>query len=153
MPLDSAPINLTHHFLIAMPGLQDELFSKSVVYVCEHSERGALGLVINKPSDINLKVLFDKVDLPLMRRQLAKLVLPMEQARSMMFQAADALRPHYLGLYLFELAGEYSSFNNADKVLVDAPPVRARRLLLCARTLLILETGLRLLGLRTLTRM
>ena len=70
MPLDSAPINLTHHFLIAMPGLQNELFSKSVVYVCEHSERGALGLVINKPSDINLKVLFDKVDLPLMRKDL-----------------------------------------------------------------------------------
>ncbi len=72
MPLDSAPINLTHHFLIAMPGLQDELFSKSVIYVCEHSERGALGLVINKPSDINLKVLFDKVDLPLMRTDLIK---------------------------------------------------------------------------------
>ena len=70
MPLDSAPINLTHHFLIAMPGLQDELFSKSVIYVCEHSERGALGLVINKPSDINLKVLFDKVDLPLLRTDL-----------------------------------------------------------------------------------
>lgn len=72
MPLDSAPINLTHHFLIAMPGLQDELFSKSVIYVCEHSERGALGLVINKPSDINLQVLFDKVDLPLMRKDLIK---------------------------------------------------------------------------------
>ena len=72
MPLDFAPINLTHHFLIAMPGLQDGLFSKSVVYVCEHSERGAIGLVINKPSDINLKVLFDKVDLPLMRKDLIK---------------------------------------------------------------------------------
>jgi arginyl-tRNA synthetase len=68
-------------------------------------------------------------------------------------QAVDSLRPHYLGLYLFELAGDYSSFNNADKVLVDDPPVRARRLMLCARTLLTLETGLRLLGLRTLTRM
>jgi putative transcriptional regulator len=67
---DSAPINLTNHFLIAMPGLMDEIFSKSVVYVCEHSERGALGLVINKPSDINLKALFDKVDLPLMRGDL-----------------------------------------------------------------------------------
>ena len=68
-------------------------------------------------------------------------------------QATETLRPHFLGLYLFELAGEYSSFNNADKVLVDDPAVRARRLLLCARTLLILETGLHLLGLRTLTRM
>jgi putative transcriptional regulator len=70
MSTDSAPINLTNHFLIAMPGLQDEAFAKSVVYVCEHSERGALGLVINKPSDINLKVLFEKVELPLMRADL-----------------------------------------------------------------------------------
>jgi putative transcriptional regulator len=63
-------MNLTNHFLIAMPGLEDAAFSRSVVYVCEHTERGALGLVINKPSDINLQVLFDKVDLPLGRMDL-----------------------------------------------------------------------------------
>ena len=67
--------------------------------------------------------------------------------------AGESLRPHFLCLYLFELAGEYSSFNSADKVLVDDPVLRARRLMLCARTLLTLETGLHLLGLRTLTRM
>jgi arginyl-tRNA synthetase len=67
--------------------------------------------------------------------------------------ATDTLRPHFLSLYLYELAGDYSTFNNADKVLVDDAAIRARRLLLCARTLLILETGLHLLGLRTLTRM
>jgi putative transcriptional regulator len=67
---DSAPINLTNHFLIAMPGLADEAFAKSVVFLCEHSERGALGLVINKPSDIKLQNLFDKVDLPLGRADL-----------------------------------------------------------------------------------
>ena len=70
MPADESPINLTHHFLIAMPGLEDEAFAKSVVYLCEHSARGALGLVINKPSDINLKNLFDKVELPLRRDDL-----------------------------------------------------------------------------------
>ena len=70
MPDDSASINLTNHFLIAMPGLQDEIFVKSVIYVCEHSERGALGLMINKPTDINLKALFDKVELPLLREDL-----------------------------------------------------------------------------------
>ena len=67
--------------------------------------------------------------------------------------ATEQLRPHFLSLYLYELAGEFSAFYNADKVAVDDPPVRARRLELCARTLLILETGLHLLGLRTLTRM
>ena len=71
MSADSAPINLTNHFLIAMPGLQDKLFGRSVVYLCEHSQRGALGLVINKPCDISLKNLFDKVELPLVREDLA----------------------------------------------------------------------------------
>jgi len=72
MATDSPLLNLTHHFLIAMPGLQDEAFSKSVIYMCEHSERGALGLVINKPSDITLKKLFDKVELPLHRSDLTE---------------------------------------------------------------------------------
>ena len=71
MATESPPsINLTHHFLIAMPGLEDEAFSKSVIYMCEHSERGALGLIINKPSDINVQGLFDKVELPLRRADL-----------------------------------------------------------------------------------
>ncbi len=70
MPPEDNPINLTHHFLIAMPGLQDQMFARSVVYLCEHSSRGALGIVINKPSDITLKNLFDKVDLPLERADL-----------------------------------------------------------------------------------
>ncbi len=70
MPPGDNPINLTHHFLIAMPGLQDQMFARSVVYLCEHSSRGALGIVINKPSDITLKNLFDKVDLPLERADL-----------------------------------------------------------------------------------
>ena len=72
MAIDSDLSNFTHHFLIAMPGLQDETFAKSVIYMCEHSERGALGLVINKPSDISVKKLFDKVELPLHRQDLTQ---------------------------------------------------------------------------------
>ena len=67
--------------------------------------------------------------------------------------ATGQLRPHFLCLYLYELAGAYSGFYAADKVIVDDPAVRARRLLLCHRTLVTLETGLHLLGLRTLERM
>jgi putative transcriptional regulator len=67
---DSAATNLTNHFLIAMPGLSDEVFGRSVVYLCEHSERGALGLVINKPTDIAVSTLFDKVDLRVGRAEL-----------------------------------------------------------------------------------
>ncbi len=64
-------MNLTNHFLIAMPGMEDSSFSKSVVYLCEHTEKGALGLIINKPSDINLQSLLAKVDLSLGREDLA----------------------------------------------------------------------------------
>jgi putative transcriptional regulator len=70
MTFDSAPINLTHHFLIAMPGLMDESFSRSVVYMCEHSDRGALGLIINKPSSLQMLDLFEKVELNLGRTDL-----------------------------------------------------------------------------------
>ena len=53
-----------------MPGLEDELFGRSVVYLCEHSERGAMGLIINKVADLNLRQLFDKLELPLRREDL-----------------------------------------------------------------------------------
>ncbi|HTB62214.1 MAG TPA: arginine--tRNA ligase [Opitutales bacterium] len=63
------------------------------------------------------------------------------------------LRPHFLCTYLHELAGEFSTFYNADRVMVDEPAMKARRLLLCARTLRVLEAGLHTLGLETLERM
>jgi putative transcriptional regulator len=58
-------LNLTHQFLIAMPGMVDPNFAGSVVYICEHSDNGALGLVINRPTDLTLSSLFDKIDLKL----------------------------------------------------------------------------------------
>ncbi len=70
MPDDFALTNLTNHFLIAMPGLQDEVFYRSVVYLCEHSDKGALGLVINKPCEISMPDLFEKLSLPLLRKDL-----------------------------------------------------------------------------------
>jgi putative transcriptional regulator len=63
--MTSARINLTNQFLIAMPGMVDDNFAGSVVYLCEHTDQGALGLVINKPIDIKLKSLFEKVELNL----------------------------------------------------------------------------------------
>lgn len=58
-------INLTNQFLIAMPSMADPTFSGTVVYLCDHSERGALGLVINRPTDIDLEALFSRIDLKL----------------------------------------------------------------------------------------
>ena len=71
MSQESPATNLTNKFLIAMPGMKDGNFAGSVVYLCEHNDKGALGLVINKPIDINLRNLFEKVDLTLEREDLA----------------------------------------------------------------------------------
>ena len=68
----SSSINLTNQFLIAMPGMGESTFAGTVVYLCEHTEKGALGLVINKPIDITLKNLFEKVELSLDRDDLAE---------------------------------------------------------------------------------
>lgn len=69
--MPTARINLTNQFLIAMPGMADDTFAGSVVYLCEHTENGALGLVINKPIDITVKNLFERVELQLESDELA----------------------------------------------------------------------------------
>lgn len=63
MPIET--INLTGHFLIAMPAMADPNFSKTVTYICEHNEKGALGVVVNRPTDMTLEGLFEQVDIPL----------------------------------------------------------------------------------------
>jgi putative transcriptional regulator len=70
--MPAAPVNFTNQFLIAMPGMGGDTFSGTVIYLCEHTDKGALGLVINKPIDIKLKNLFEKVDLSLDRADLAE---------------------------------------------------------------------------------
>ncbi len=65
MSKSSDRINLTNQFLIAMPSMADAVFAGAVLYICEHSERGALGLVINRPTDIMLQALFNRIDLKL----------------------------------------------------------------------------------------
>jgi putative transcriptional regulator len=64
-------INLTSHFLIAMPGMADPNFSGSLTFICEHNERGALGLVVNRPIDVTVGTLFRQVEIELEDEPLA----------------------------------------------------------------------------------
>lgn len=59
----TATVDLTNHFLIAMPGMVEGELAGTVIYLCEHGERGALGLVINRPIDMTLGHLLQKVDM------------------------------------------------------------------------------------------
>lgn len=57
--------SLANHFLIAMPDMADPNFGSAVVFVAEHGPKGALGLVINRPTDLDLATLFERIDLKL----------------------------------------------------------------------------------------
>jgi len=58
------PLNLTGNILIAMPGMEDPRFSQSVVYVCDHSDKGAMGLIVNKPAaDLSFAELLEQLDI------------------------------------------------------------------------------------------
>lgn len=54
---------LQHHFLIAMPGLHGDTFAGSLIYLCEHSPQGAMGLVVNKTLELGLDTVFEHLDL------------------------------------------------------------------------------------------
>jgi putative transcriptional regulator len=56
-------INLTHHFLLAMPGMTDPNFTGALTYLCDHGEQGALGIVVNRPMTLTLGGLFEQIGL------------------------------------------------------------------------------------------
>jgi len=59
-----------------MPAMADPNFSRTLIYVCEHNAEGALGIIVNRPTDMSLGTLFERVDLPLESRADAFVNLP-----------------------------------------------------------------------------
>ena len=57
-------MNLTHHFLLSMPQLTDDVFGRSVIYLADHNEDGAWGIVVNKPIGLELGEVFTQLDIP-----------------------------------------------------------------------------------------
>src|SRR5881396_1073913 len=60
-----AQVNLTNHFLIAMPNMVDPYFARTLTFICEHNEQGALGVVVNRPIEMTLGALFERLSLRL----------------------------------------------------------------------------------------
>ncbi len=63
--MPASELNLADHFLIAMPSMMDPVFGGAVVYLCEHNADGALGVIINKATDMTMDVLFERIELKL----------------------------------------------------------------------------------------
>jgi putative transcriptional regulator len=66
-------LDLTDHFLIAMPAMEDPYFSKSLIYIAEHNDQGALGIIVNRPINMTLATLFEKIEVPFASPELANL--------------------------------------------------------------------------------
>jgi putative transcriptional regulator len=64
-------VNLTGHFLIAMPGMTDPFFSKSVTFICSHNQDGAMGVIVNRPTDVTYETLFEKINVELLNSLVA----------------------------------------------------------------------------------
>lgn len=58
-------VSLANHFLIAMPAMVDPNFSRTLTFICEHNAEGAIGIIVNRPMEMSLAVLFDRVSIPL----------------------------------------------------------------------------------------
>jgi putative transcriptional regulator len=93
-----AAIDLSNQFLMAMPGMVGGNLAGTVIYICEHTAKGALGLVINRPTDLMLGSLLEKIDLKLE-------IVPKEQTPVFFGGPVQTDR----GFVLHAPAGEYSS--------------------------------------------
>jgi putative transcriptional regulator len=68
-------LDLSHHFLIAMPAMTDPFFAKSLAYICEHNEQGAMGIVVNRPISLTLSELFAQINMPLNQNELEDMLV------------------------------------------------------------------------------
>lgn len=87
-------MNLTNNFIIAMPGLADPMFEKSVSYICQHNEKGAMGLTINHPTNLSLSELLSQLGIPLVDESMASLPVylggPVEMGHGFVLHSNDA---------------------------------------------------------------
>lgn len=84
--------NLTNQFLIAMPGLRDPNFARTVTYICEHSDQGAMGIVVNRPLDLSVADVMSHMDIkdtpPAIGQQPVYLGGPVESERGFVLHSS-----------------------------------------------------------------
>jgi putative transcriptional regulator len=86
------PGSLCNHFLIAMPSMQDSSFAHSVTYICEHSDEGAMGIVINNPMPMMLHEIYAQMDLKVSPNQGHQPVVaggPVQQERGFVIHSSE----------------------------------------------------------------
>lgn len=107
-------MDLNNQFIIAMPGLHDPQFQKSVTYICQHNQQGSLGITINRPINMNLSELFTHMKIPLEDQSIANMPIfsggPVEPNQGFVLHSSDK-------------SWEYSLIINDDYVLSSSKEV------------------------------
>ena len=87
-------MNLTNNLIIAMPGLTDPMFEKSVSFICQHTEQGAMGLTINHPTNITFSEFLSQLEIPLTIDSLASVPIylggPVETGHGFILHSNDS---------------------------------------------------------------
>lgn len=91
-------MDLTNQFLIAMPALQDPNFHRTVTYLCAHNNEGAMGIVINRPLELNLGEVLDHMSIEVDNIQVNEM---------MVLQGGPVQRDR--GFVIHEPAGEWDA--------------------------------------------
>ncbi|MES0826204.1 YqgE/AlgH family protein [Ruegeria sp. SCP11] len=111
-------MDLTGKLLIAMPGMGDPRFDHSVVYICSHGDDGAMGLIINKPSDLRIKTLLSQLNIacriPVVGERLVHFGGPVEMSRGFVLHSAD----YDANLHSMKISDDFSMTATLD-VLED----------------------------------
>lgn len=92
LPPKSTGENLRNQILIAMPSLEDPIFSQSVTFICDHSEEGAMGLVVNRLLDIQMADVYEQMQLEYETREGNRPILaggPVSQQRGFVLHPSD----------------------------------------------------------------
>ncbi len=107
-------MDLCGSILIAMPGMGDPRFERSVIFICAHSDDGAMGLIVNKPADdLSFAGLLEQLEIPLApagRDIRVHFGGPVERSRGFVLHSAD----YRAGVATMEVPGGYGMTSTTD---------------------------------------
>lgn len=125
---DPLSLDLTGALLVAMPGMGDPRFDRSVVFVCAHSADGAMGLIVNKPAqDMGLGELLDQLDIKgqdTARRMPVHFGGPVETSRGFVLHSTD-YRSRLLTLDVCDGFGMTATLDVLEDLASGAGPARS----------------------------
>lgn len=131
MTTDSIDSSLTGRCLIAMPDMPDDRFRNALIYVCTHSDEGAMGLIVNKPaSEITLKDLLQQISIECEAARSDDLVYfggPVESGRGFVLHSTD----YHSGLSSLKVDDAFSMTSTVD-ILEDIGKGNGPKQALCA---------------------